>query len=374
MKIKVGITGQSGFIGTHLHNFLNFICNEFEIINFKDEYFNDKSSLNKFVSECDTIIHLAAMNRTKGEPDEIYECNLRLVKELINSCEAVNKIPHIIFSSSLQEDFDNPYGKSKKEGRNLLKLWSTNRGAKFTGLIIPNVFGPFGIPYYNSVISTFSYQITHDIQPKIDIDANLGLIYINDLVKIFLKAINGIIVGDEYRVEPKTFIKVSEILERLNYFKETYINDNIIPVLNSEFEISLFNTFRSYLDFDFYPVKLKINADGRGFLFETVRTYTAGQVFYSFTKPGIIRGNHFHTRKIERFCVIEGEAVIRLRKIGTEAVKEYHVNGFEPSFIDIPVFYTHNIENTGSRELKTLFWTNEIFNPEDPDTYFQNVI
>jgi UDP-2-acetamido-2,6-beta-L-arabino-hexul-4-ose reductase len=370
---KVGITGQSGFIGTHLANYLRIEKDIIEIIPFQDEYFKNEEQLKNFVYKCDAIIHLAAMNRTKGEPDEIYSCNIGLVKQLIDILKKNDLKPDIIFSSSTQEEKDNIYGKSKKDGRKLFEEWGQSNNARITSLIIPNVFGPFGQPYYNSVISTFGFQLTHNVVPKIEIDAELNLIYISDLVKYFFNAILGKYSGNILKIETEIKFKVSELLEKLMTYKNSYLEMNIIPELNSDFEINLFNTFRSYLDYDYFPVRFPVHSDNRGYLFENIKSLTGGQVFFSVTKPGITRGNHFHTKKIERFCVLKGLAKITLRKIGTSKKIEYTVSGDEPAFIDIPIFHTHNITNIDDGELLTLFWSNEIFNPESPDTYFEEV-
>jgi UDP-2-acetamido-2,6-beta-L-arabino-hexul-4-ose reductase len=151
------------------------------------------------------------------------------------------------------------------------------------------------------------------------------------------------------------------------------VGNNIIPELNSYFDICLFNTFRTYIKNDHYPVDLFLHKDDRGHLSEVIKTNVGGQAFFSVTKPGITRGNHFHRRKIERFCVVEGEALIKLRKIGTDDVIEYRVSGEKPATIDMPIFYTHNITNVGDRDMYTLFWSNEFFNPEDSDTFYEEV-
>jgi UDP-2-acetamido-2,6-beta-L-arabino-hexul-4-ose reductase len=144
--------------------------------------------------------------------------------------------------------------------------------------------------------------------------------------------------------------------------------------LNSAFELNLFNTFRSYIDHSsHYPVLLKKNADQRGAFIETIKTSLSGQFSFSTTNPDVTRGNHYHTRKIERFIVIKGRAVIELRRIGTNKILHFELNGEQPSFVDMPVWYTHNITNIGDDELITLFWINEFFNPSDPDTYFDKV-
>ena len=164
--IKVGITGQAGFVGTHLYNTLGLSPESFQRIPFEDAYFQDEKKLRDFVGQCDVIVHLAAMNR-HNDPLVIYKTNIRLVKQLISACEITKSTPHILFSSSTQEERDNPYGRSKKEGRKLLERWADKNSARFTGLIIPNVYGPFGHPYYNSVVATFCHQLTHNETPKI---------------------------------------------------------------------------------------------------------------------------------------------------------------------------------------------------------------
>jgi len=370
--IKVGITGQSGFMGTHLFNFLGLKPDEIQRIPFEDTYFENKEKLKNFVTKCDVIIHLAAMNR-HSDPQVIYDTNIRLVSQLIDVLEEVDHKPHILFSSSTQEERDNPYGKSKKEGRALLEKWALRNNARFSGLIIPNVFGPFGNPYYNSVIATFCHQIAHNEELKIEIDASVKLIYINDLIDVFCQVIQGKVNETALYVDHTAERKVSDILKRLNKFKHLYLEQNIIPDLLDHFDVSLFNTFRCYLDHSHYPVQLKLHADNRGHLVEIIKSNTGGQIFYSQTKPGITRGNHFHRRKIERFCVVKGEASIRLRKIGINDTIEYKVTGDKPATIDMPIYYTHNITNSGKNDLLTLFWTNEIFNPEDTDTFYEEV-
>jgi UDP-2-acetamido-2,6-beta-L-arabino-hexul-4-ose reductase len=373
---KVGITGQSGFIGTHLFNYLSLKKDEIIMIPFEDNYFENKTQLNEFVAKCDVVVHLAAMNR-HGDPQVLYETNMRLVNQLVEALEVTNSHPHLLFSSSTQEERDNLYGKSKQEGRMIFEQWSKNNKARFTGFVIPNVFGPFGNPYYNSVIATFSHQLTHNEHPEIVIDANLQLIYIKELVDLFyLKILSGNEGSGpvRFQVHHTTENKVSEILVLLENYKKVYFDGHIFPVLNNIFEINLFNTFRSYIDHSVrYPAPLVKNTDQRGSFTEAIKSCTGGQFSFSTTLPGVTRGNHFHLRKIERFIVIKGKAVIELRRIGSDEILHFDLNGDQPSFVDMPVWYTHNITNTGTDELLTLFWINEFFNPEDPDTYFEKV-
>jgi len=370
---RIGITGQTGFIGTHLYNFFGLKNEEIERIPFEDSFFEDQSMLEEFVRKCDAIIHLAALNR-HNDPQAIYDTNILLVNKLVNALEKTGSRPHILFSSSTQEERDNMFGKSKREGRNLLASWARKNNTPFTGLVIPNVFGPFGNPYYNSVVATFSHQLTHNEEPKIEIDAQLRLIYIGELVDIIYNLIRNKTADPEFKVPYTKEIKVSEILDLLKYYKSDYYEKSIIPDLSNSFERNLFNTFQAYFDIQsHFPVKLRLNTDERGSFVETMKTISGGQVSFSTTRPGVTRGNHFHTRKAERFAVIKGKARIRLRRIGTDRILNFDLDGTEPSFVDMPVWYTHNITNTGDEDLYTIFWINEFYNPDDPDTFFEVV-
>jgi len=399
--IKIGITGQAGFIGTHLFNTLSLHPDKYIRIPFRDEFFQSEEALDAFVKQCDVIVHLAAMNR-HNDHNVLYKTNIELVQKLIDSMERTESKPYVIMSSSLQEEQDNLYGLSKREGRELFNQWADRNSAKFTGLIIPNVFGPFGVPFYNSVISTFSYQLCNKQEPKIEVDNELKLIYVGDLVKVILdlvpadyaekntdyadkennedtentententeECIQSRVLEVQYRAK----YKVSELLDKLKAYYETYVVKGIFPDLTDWFEVCLFNTFRSYLPEEHFPVKYHKHSDDRGIYVETMKFISQGQVSFSTTMPGITRGNHFHTRKVERFAVIQGKASIKIRKYGTAEVIEYILDGNEPAYVDMPIWFTHNITNIGDTDLLTMFWINEFYDPNDPDTYYEPV-
>lgn len=376
--IKVGITGQPGFVGTHLYNTLGLHSFEFERIPFEDDFFLNEKKLRSFVKECDVIVHLAAMNR-HVDPKVIYETNIMLVKLLIGAMEAESVRPYVLFSSSTQEEKENEYGRSKREGRAFLEKWAIKNNASFTGMVVPNVFGPFGQPNYNSFISTFCYKLTHGDTPDVIQDSKVKLIYVGSLCQHIIEKIRKI--GNskspvvEYDEVPHDFEKkVTKILSLLTQFKKLYFDNGCIPELKNKNDINLFNTFRCYIDAShFFPVKLVKHADTRGVFVETVKTGIGGQVSFSTTVPGITRGNHFHSRKIERFTVIKGKAVIQLRKIGTKEVLEFYLDGNEPSYVDMPIWYTHNIKNIGTEDLYTQFMINEWYNPNDGDTFYEQV-
>lgn len=374
--IRVGITGQLGFVGTHLYNELGLFIDSFVRIPFEDSFFSEEHLLRDFVKQCDVIVHLAAMNR-HPDPPIIYETNLRLVNQLIAAMEAEKVTPHVLFSSSTQEERDNEYGRSKREGRELLEQWAKRRGASFTGMVVPNVYGPFGRPNYNSFIATFCYKLTHGEQPEVLQDGNVRLIYVGNLCKHIINKISqlseaNISVIERYEIPFDFEKKVTEILDCLEQYRNLYFDKGIIPVLKNRDEINLFNTFRCYIDHAIhFPVKLVQHTDPRGVFVETIKLGVGGQVSFSTTVPGITRGNHYHSRKIERFTVIKGKARIQLRQIGTNEVINFYLDGNEPSYVDMPIWYTHNITNMGEEELYTQFWINEWYDPEDGDTYFE---
>lgn len=377
-KHKIGITGQAGFVGYHLYTTLSLNENV-ELVHFERNFFEEPNKLEAFVSTCDTIVHLAAMNR-HNDPNVIYETNIGLVTKLIAACEAQKTTPHIIFSSSSQELNDNLYGKSKKEGKLKFVEWSKKNDARFTSLTIPNVFGPFGKPNYNSVVATFCHKIARDEEVTIINDGEVGLIYVNELVSVIIDAVFEKSKAEkdnsksaEVSIAPNHHIKVSSLLALLKRFRVDYMENGIFPDLEDDFEKALFNTFRCYVPEEHYPVKYTQHTDPRGSFVEIARTQTSGQFSFSTTVPGITRGNHFHTRKAERFAVIKGNARIQLRRIGTNDIINYELNGDEPSYVDMPIWYTHNITNIGDDELITLFWINEPYNPDDADTYFEDV-
>lgn len=377
--IKVGITGQSGFLGTHLYNTLGLYNKEIERVSFEDSFFSDEVCLRKFVRECDVIVHLAAINR---HPDSkfLYETNIRLVQSLIAAMEQEQVAPYLLFASSIQEELANEYGCSKREGRRLLEEWAKKNQASFTGLVLPNVFGPFGIPGYNSFIATFCYRLTHGESPQVLQDNSVKLLYVGSLCSYIIRKIKEKVNRKETFVEKDRVacdfeMKVTEILALLETFKQLYFDQGIIPVLKDRNEVNLFNTFCCYMDArSYFPVKLKQHTDPRGTFVEVMKSGIGGQTSFSTTLPGITRGNHYHTRKIERFTVIKGKARIQLRRIGTDEVLDFDLDGAEPSYVDMPVWYTHNITNIGTEELYTQFWINEWYNPEDGDTYFEQVV
>ncbi len=369
--MRILITGQEGFIGYHLSNNIQFNYPDYQILDYNKSFFNSEPELTNSISNSDIIIHLAGVNRTDNE-QVLYDTNLELTKKLLKSIDNAKFNGKLIFASSTQESDNNMYGKSKKDSRLLFEEASNEMGFSYSTLVIPNVYGPFCKPNFNSFISTFSKNIICENDINIIKNNKVKLIFVNSLIEVFISNFNK--KSENIHVKPEIEISVSEVKKILEKFKNDYIIKGIIPNLDSKFKTNLFITFLSYIEYEsFYPKNYEINYDERGSFSELVRTKVKGQLSYSKTLPGVIRGNHFHTRKIERFSVIQGKAKIEIRKIGSNKKFSFEIDGNNPAYIDMPVWHTHNIKNIGTDELITIFWINEFYDKHDADTFYEKV-
>jgi len=370
--MKVGITGGNGFIGWHLRCFLQTIDNVSEVRIADRTTFLGKDTLIKFVNGLDIIVHLAGVNRAKDE--ELLSGNINPALDLVEALNAHGNKPCIVYASSTYAELKKgAYGSGKEEAGLILKKWGDEVGAKIVNLIIPHVFGEYGRPFYNSVMATFCYQIIKGEDLNIDPEGFLELIHVQDLVEIILQAAGDKNGSRSIRVDGRK-ISITKAVSLLNKLHEEYVMHNRLPDLSDNFVRNLFNSLRSFIVNDDrikFPHKI---TDERGWLVETVKAGSGGQCFVSTTKPGVTRGNHFHRRKVERFFVLQGKAEIKIRKLFTNDVVTFNLDGNNPSFVDIPTLCTHNITNIGDNELITLFWADEFFDPENPDTYFENVV
>lgn len=366
--MRLGITGADGLLGWHLRALLR-VQAEHDVRLATRATFADATRLAAFVEGVDAVVHCAGMNR--GAETEVEAINIALAEALVAACERSATKPRLVFSNSAHIERDTCYGRGKRAASARLRAWADRTGIPFADLVLPHVFGEFGKPFYNSVVSTFCYQLARGEEPRVITDGDLELVHAQDVAARCLAAATA---GEDgvFRV-PGAHIKVSVLLERLGSMTKSY-SAQIMPDLRSPLDLRLFNTLRSYMFPDRYPVFLDLHSDNRGTLFEALRGHSGGQVFLSTTRPGFSRGNHFHTRKVERFLVLAGEAEIRLRKLFSEEVKVFRVSGDRPSYVDMPTFHTHSITNVGSSELATLFWSNEIFDLADHDTFPEPVL
>ncbi|MBZ9753156.1 NAD-dependent epimerase/dehydratase family protein [Deinococcus sp. HMF7604] len=356
--MKVAVTGARGMLGTHLRAYLRAF-DDVEVLPIDREEF--AGDLNQVLRGCDVIFHLAGMNR--GDEQEVARTNVALTERLTTALEEVGSRAHVLFSSSTHVERDTPYGQSKRRSAESLGAWAGRSGGRFTNVILPGVFGEGGKPFYNSVVATFCHQLAHGEEPTAN-DSETEQIHAQEVSRRLWRLVRGGETGT-VRVEGDR-LTVRDLLETLQEMQAAYAA-HVIPDISDPFRRDLFNMYRSFLYPAHYPVPLTLHTDPRGSLFEAIKSPSGGQAFMSTTHPGITRGNHFHTRKVERFLVSGGEAEIRLRHIFGDEVHTYRVSGEQPSYVDIPTLHTHNITNVGDSTLLTLFWTNELFDPNDPD-------
>jgi UDP-2-acetamido-2,6-beta-L-arabino-hexul-4-ose reductase len=369
--MKILVTGPKGFIGKNL-------VAELKNRGYTDIYEFDreteKSLLEKYTKECDFVFHLAGVNRPKNE-EEFMEGNFVFTSELLELLKKYNNKAPILITSSIQAERDNPYGRSKKAGEDLVFTYGKETGTKVLVYRLPNVFGKWCRPNYNSAIATFCHNIAHDLPITVnDPDVVMNLVYIDDVVEEFIKALNGNEnrVGDFCEIPIVHQITLGEIVDLIYSFK-TSREERSIPNMSDEFTKKLYSTYLSYLPTDKFSYELKMNVDNRGSFTEFIKTLDRGQVSVNISKPGITKGNHWHHTKNEKFLVVSGKGVIRFRKIDSDEIIEYYVSGDKLEVVDIPPGYTHNIENLGNTDMVTIMWANEPFDPENPDTYYLEV-
>ena len=383
--MKVLVTGSRGFLGQNLiaelHNIQqgkSKLSPDFPKLTIYQ--YNRSSSIYDLEKQCldaDFVFHLAGTNRPKDE-SEYMEVNHGLTSILVETLKKTGNNCPVMMASSIQAERDNPYGVSKKAGEELLIDYGRETGAKVLIYRFPNLFGKWGRPNYNSAVITFCHNIAHDLSIKInDRTVMLTLSYVDDVIEEMINAlrgnptkVGGIAETDQfYKVPTVHQITLGEIVDLIYSFKESRESLQVAD-LSDAFTKKLYSTYLSYLPVDGFSYPLKMNVDERGSFTEFLKSPDRGQVSINISKPGITKGQHWHHTKNEKFLVVSGNGVIRFRKIDEDKVYQYFVTGDKLEVVDIPVGYTHNIENLGTTDMVTVMWVNEVFDPEHPDTYF----
>ena len=365
--MKVLVTGSNGFIGKNLIAHLNEMT-DIKVISFDKE--DNFSKIEDSINEIDFIIHLAGINRPV-DVKEFYEGNTDLTKKIVDLIK--NKNIPILISSSIQAVKDNDYGKSKKLAEDYIKENLTN----YYLFRLHNVFGKWCLPNYNSVTATFCYNIANNLEIKVsDPNNSLELIYIDDIISEFINVIKtkkATYYEDGFcYINPRYNITLGYMVEKLNEFKES-MSSISVPNTGDEFIKKLYSTYISYVKVNELVTSAKMLTDERGFFSELVKFSGIGQISISSTKPHIVRGNHYHHTKLERFIVIRGKAKMRFKHIITNDYFEVDADETDLKIVTIPVGYTHNIENTGETDMMFIMWCNEVFDSNKPDTYFRKI-
>ncbi len=370
--MKIGVTGASGLLGFHSRCCLHALKGAHEIRLATRNTFASPDILDQFAQGLDGILHFAGMNR--GPELEVEATNIAITRALVTALRRTDARPAIAYANSTHCSRDTGYGLGKLASAELLQQWGYESGARVGNFVLPHVFGECGKPFYNSVVSTFCYQLARFEEPCIDVDGELELLHAQDVAQHLISWLCDDNAQSGLQRLVGTPMRVSVMLERLRELLVRYVKQGALPNLDKDIDLRLFNTLRSYLYPSFYPQPLKMHTDTRGELFEAVKTDQGGQTFLSTTVPGATRGNHWHLRKIERFLVVGGHGTISIRKLFSNEILTFEVSGDVPAYIDIPTLHTHSITNTGKEILQTLFWSNEIFDPAHPDTYPEVVL
>lgn len=369
---QVLVTGAKGFIGQNLC----LVLRENKDIELTEyDIKSEPALLKEALLKADFIFHLAGVNRPKN-PEEFKTGNHGLTKEIVDFLIENNKRPTLIITSSTQALLDNPYGVSKREAEDEVKRYKEATGSSVFPFRLTNVFGKWSRPFYNSVVATFCHQAAHNEPFKIDDRTKLiEFIYIDDIIRSFMEILenpNQTDQGDVLSINPSYSITIGDLADKLERIKEMRVSC-VIPNFDNLFDKYLYSTYLSYLEKDNFIYSTNKKVDNRGYLFEFIKSSNSGQMFVSRTLPGITRGNHYHHTKVEKFCVVEGKAKIAFRQMVTGERIEYIVEGQECKVVDIPPGWTHSITNISDSDLITIFWANEIFNQEKPDTFFSEV-
>lgn len=358
--MRVLITGPQGFLGWHTRVRLRALANHEVVV-------ADRASwprLGELVRRVDAVIHIAGVNR--GEPLEVERANIDLARAVAGAVTGSGSSPKVVFANSTQSGNDTPYGVGKAEAALILGKATKDVGSAFVDVKLPNLFGEHGRAKYNSFVASFAESVVTGETPNVS-DRMVQLLHAQDASQVLIDALMQT-ASDE--IAPAGIeTSVQAVLDKLTSFNHLYAAGDIPPLL-TQFDIDIFNTLRAAQFPSHSPIQLAPRSDERGQLTEVVRSHGGqGQTFVSTTKPGITRGEHFHLRKVERFVVLAGEARISLRRVLRDEIVDFDVSGRSPAIVDMPTLWAHNITNTGSSELVTLFWTNVLFDPNAPDTF-----
>lgn len=368
--MKIAVTGAAGLLGWHASARLHAancaaryrgeaLPYDLQVID--RARFADNARLAEAVAGADAILHFAGVNR--GTDDEVAEGNPAIAEALVAACRDGGGDPHIVYANSTHSALDSVYGRSKRRAAEIL---ADGSGGRFTDLILPHIFGECARPRYNNVTATLIEKLWSGETPEINPEGRVQLLHAGAAAQMAIDAAANGMAGT--LAPDGRDMSIVELFDRLSAFHASYSQD-VFPDLSDPFDLALFNSYRTGGYPREYPKALRVNEDKRGILFETSRARSSSQSFMSTTLPGQRRGDHFHVDLVERFLVVRGKATIRIRRVLTDEVHRFPVDGDRPVAIDMPPLHTHHIENDSDGDVVTFFWSHRLFDPADPDTF-----
>ena len=366
--MKILITGAKGFVGKNLTTTLAALAGKHGWTLLPIDIDSTEADLTDAAHEADFVFHLAGVNRPR-DTAEFQTGNADLTERLLALLEGGKRSP-IVLCSSTQAALENPYGMSKRQAEAAVFAYGERCGARVYVYRLTNVFGKWSRPGYNSAVATFCYHIARGEPITVnDQNARVRLVYIDDVVAEFLRALEGRPTRESAycKALPERELTLGELVELLRGFQDGRKNLNI-PDQSDDFVRKLYATYQSFLPAEELAVRPTVHADARGSFTELFHMGGYGQVSVNVSHPGITKGEHWHHTKHEKFVVVSGHGAIRFRSALDGDVIEYEADGSHPAIIDIPPGYTHNIENTGEEDLVTIMWASEAFDPARPDT------
>lgn len=364
-NLKVVVTGGGGFLGWHTRIALKELGSEVSMLRVGNNF--SEAAAVSALEGSNKLIHLAGVNRASDE--EILNGNILFATQMAQALAKLSSPPQmVVFANSTQANSGTLYGEAKKRSSEILEQAAASIGASFVSIELPNLFGEHGRPFYNAVTSTFCKILVDGGEPEVESDKTLTLMHAQDAADLLVGNL-----GIEFQESVEQHESVSGLLGRIRSMHQTYAVGQI-PNISTKFDRDLFNTYRSYVADKSIGFDLIKHSDPRGSFTELIRVHGgSGQSSFSTTEPGILRGGHFHRRKVERFVVLSGKARISVRRVFTDQVIHFDVDGDSPLAIDMPTMWAHSIKNTGDELLLTHFWTDDLFDPANPDTIVEEV-
>jgi UDP-2-acetamido-2,6-beta-L-arabino-hexul-4-ose reductase len=366
---RVAITGGHGFLGWHTACRLRAL-HDVEPVRLGRADMADRERLAQVVASVDAVLHIAGVNRADTD-EQVERGNIDIATVLAEALHAGGSPVDVVYANSVQADLDNPYGRGKAAAAAILAEAVAADGGRFADLLLPNLFGEHGRPGYNSFVATFVQAVVAGQTPSVTSDREIELLHAQDAAATMINAIGH----DQRRVVAGQPVRISEVLATFQHIHEAYAARGEIPDLTTPLVRNLFNTYRAAAFPEMWPIRPQVHSDARGDLFEAVRSHGGtGMAYASTTRPGQKRGEHYHLHKVERFVVVQGEAEIQLRRLLHDEVITFRTNGHEPQIVDMPTLWVHNIRNVGDTELVTVFWSDQLLDPSDPDQYPELVV